>query len=188
MAEVGRRLAAVVAVGLLGAVLAGCSDDDASTPPEGASTQTSFPTSEARAVPDPCAALPAEEVATLVGVDAVEPTPDGAESYRGCSYTDLATDVVVLTTTLYASDADFEAVWQSVVGSIEADTTEVTVPGADGARLITAAQEESLAISGVAAANGVVDQVNLLVPAPYDLAAQTAAVTTVLERLVAQTG
>lgn len=183
-------MAPALALGLaLGVALAGCSDGDGSSSSRPTSTQTSFPTgpssTSARSVPDPCEAIPAEEVAELVGVAAVETAPDGAASYRGCSYTDAETRVVLMTTTLYASDADFEAVWQSVVGSIQADTTEVEVAGAEGARLITAADEASLAISGVAAAGGVVDQVNLLVPAPYDEARQAATVTTVLERLVA---
>lgn len=181
-----RSLAAGIglAIALLGT--AACASESDGADPDDISTQTSFPTVEAREVPDPCAAITPDEVATLIGVDALETLADGGSSYRGCSYTDVSTDLVALTTTVYASNADFEDVWSSVAESIQSEVLDVEVAGAEGARLIIAEQEGSLAISGVASANGIVDQVNLLTPAPFDRNTQIAAATTILESLVAQ--
>lgn len=178
----GRLTALGLGLALLLA-LAGC--DDEAGGGNSASSSTSSPRQDVREVPDPCEAIDPAEVAALVGVREVEAAADGAPNYRGCTYTDTATNVVVLTSTVYASSADFEQIWASVVDSIQAETTNVEVPGAEGARVIVAADEQSLAVSGVAAANGIVDQVNLLAPAPYDRDAQIAAITVVLERLVA---
>ncbi|MDT9592824.1 DUF3558 family protein [Nocardioides zeae] len=189
MTDVRSRAAAAVGLALAaGVALTGCSDDgaDDASGPRSTSTASSFPTVDGQEVPDPCEAIDVAELSDLVGVPDLQAESAGASVYRGCSYTDPATDIVVLSTTTYVSNADFEQVWQEAVGSITADTTDLAVAGADAARLITAADEETLALSAVAAAGGTVDIANLLVQAPYDTDQQVAALTRLLEAMVAQ--
>lgn len=166
--------------------LAGCGgdgDDDTSSVPT--SSASSFPTDDVVEVGDPCEAVSGAEMGELLGLD--EPltaTSAGAGNYRGCSYAD-ADDVVVINTTRYASAAPFEEVWDSLdLGDLAVQ--DVTVPGADAAGLIVAAEEGSLAMTAAVAHDGLVDLANFYVVAPYDEAATTAGITTLLERLAAQ--
>ncbi|WP_447644343.1 DUF3558 family protein [Nocardioides zeae] len=178
------RFAGVLVTVAAVAALAGCSDDgEASSVPT--SSASSFPTTDVREVGDPCEAVSGEEMGELLGLD--EPltaASAGAGNYRGCSYSD-ADDVVVINTTRYASEAPFDQVFDSLdLGDLAVQ--DVTVPGADAAGLIVAAEPESLALTAAVAHDGLVDLANFYVVAPYDEAATTAGITTLLERLAAQ--
>ncbi|HEY1133751.1 MAG TPA: DUF3558 family protein [Nocardioides sp.] len=186
---IGLSLAGLALAGL---VLAGCGGDDGEATSVPSSTQTSFPTDDpsatgtVREVGDPCEAVTGAEMATLLGLDgALSGESAGEGNYRGCSFTD-ADGVVVINLTRYASAAPFDEVWASLGDLGDAEVRELAVDGADGGGLIVAAEEGSLAMTAAVAHDGLVDLANFYVLAPYDEAATTAGITTVLERLVAQ--
>lgn len=149
--------AALVAVGLLAAA---CGDDgDVGTKPD-------LPT-EPPALWNPCDALDTTFVEEQFGARTTK--EDGTPTAPDCRFVpEEGSGDPVLDANYQLFGGSLDEFWEQMGQGEDADVRQPAVPGADAARIVVAAEEDQLYVTGFVQNGMLFEVVNLVDPAPYD--------------------
>ncbi len=173
------RSAAAVAVLLL---LAGCGGEDVGEKPD-------LP-DETPALWNPCDALDASFVEREFGSVATE--EGGTDAEPECRFTPEESSgqaIVTANYTLFSGTLD--DAWESMGQPDDADVTEPEIEGADAARIVVDVVKKQLYVTGFVENGDLIQNVNVVDPAPYDeqkIVAGVRATLTVLSEHAVQSG
>jgi len=158
----------------LGLALASCGGDDG-PPPE--------PPERTEALWNPCDALDAAGVEREFGGRVTE--DDGTPTSPLCRFTPAGEGDPVIDANYQLYDAGLDALFETFGHSRTATVTRPKVSGADAARLVVAADEEQLYVSGFVQDGDLIQTVDAIDPRPFDRERLTRAVTWALGELSA---
>lgn len=156
-----RRARLVPAVPLLLAaplLFAGCGGEEVGARP-------SLPT-ETPALWNPCDGLDTDFVAEQFGVRATKHA--GTPTSPECRFTPEREGDAVLNANYQLFTGTLDDYWHAMGQAEGSDVREPSVPGADAARIVVAAEREQLYVTGFVQNGSLFEVVNVADPAPYD--------------------
>ncbi|GAA1514532.1 hypothetical protein [Nocardioides humi] len=141
-------------------LLAACGGEEVGAKPE-------LPT-ETPALWNPCDALDAAFVKEQFGVDATEHA--GTPTKPECRFTpvDSASGEAVVTSNYLLFPGSLEDAWKTMGQQPDADVRTPEIAGADDARVVVSATDEQLYVTGFVQNGDLIQQVDVVDPAPYD--------------------
>lgn len=153
------RLTAVGAALALPLLLGGCGGEDVGTLPD-------LP-SDSPPLWNPCDALSTDFVLEHFGATTTKYAGTAtAPECRFAPATGSGEPVLTANYTLFSGTLD--EFWTQMGQTDEADVREPEVPGADAARIVVAAEEDQLYVTGFVQNGALFEVVNVVDPAPYD--------------------
>ncbi|GAA4818024.1 hypothetical protein ACFQ0K_09485 [Nocardioides caeni] len=154
-----RRAAALLVVPVL--ALAGCGGDDE------VGAKPDLPT-ETPALWNPCDALGVGFVKKQFGTDATKDA--GTEQSPECRFTpkDPEGDEPALTSSYLLFSGTLDEAWKTMQVGNGTEVTEPAIAGADDARVVVNATKDQLYVTGFVQNGGLIQQVDVVDPKPYD--------------------
>jgi hypothetical protein len=169
---------AVAAVALVAALAAGCStDDDPKADPQHEPEQAA---SAADVGWSPCDGVSAAVVGRFAGQKMAEQT--GTADQPRCAFTPVAEGGPAFDLNYLWFDGGLDEAWASM-GKVAGTVTDVTLPGADAARLVVQAGKSGVLATGFVQTDGLVQSVNAVQVRPYDERTVVRATTRLLAEL-----
>lgn len=165
----------LLAVGVVAVLLlAGCGDDEVGAKPE-------LPT-ETPALWDPCDVLDAKLIERAFGSTTTE--EHGAASEPECRFkpAEKSGDAVV-TSSYTLFEGTLAEAWNTMGQPDDASVTRPRIEGADAARVVVDVVRKQLYVTGFVENGDLIQNVNVVDPAPYDETRVLAGVRTVLTAL-----
>ncbi|MBM7517298.1 hypothetical protein [Nocardioides nitrophenolicus] len=155
-----RRTALVAAVVCLPLALAACGGD------EKVGARPSLPT-ETPALWNTCDVLDAAFVKAQFGIDATEHT--GTPTKPECRFTPAeGSGDAAITSNYLLFPGTLEQAWKTMGQRDDADVRTPAIDGADDARVVVNATKEQLYVTGFVQNGDLIQQVDVVDPAPYD--------------------
>jgi len=155
-----RRTALVAAVVCLPLALAACGGD------EKVGAKPSLPT-ETPALWNTCDVLDAAFVKAQFGIDATEHT--GTPTKPECRFTPAeGSGDAAITSNYLLFPGTLEQAWKTMGQRDDADVRTPAIDGADDARVVVNATKEQLYVTGFVQNGDLIQQVDVVDPAPYD--------------------
>lgn len=156
----GRRTLAIVLPLVPVMLLAGCGDDEVGAKPD-------LP-SETPALWNPCDALSVAFVKKHFGTTATKDA--GTDSAPECRFTPIDPDrgEAALTSSYLLFTGTLDEAWETMGLTDKAEVNEPEIPLADGARVVVNATAEQLYVTGFVQNGGLIQQVDVVDPKPYD--------------------
>ena len=167
----------VAGVAALGVLLAACGGKDVAAKP-------TLPT-ETPALWNPCDVLDVAFVKKEFGVDATKHS--GTPTAPECRFTpnDQKSGEPAITSNYLLFPGTLEEAWKTMGQKADADVRKPTIPQADDARIVVNATKKQLYVTGFVQNGDLIQQVDVVDPAPYDLRRDLSGATAVLTRLSA---
>jgi len=152
------RAALVAAAACLPLALAACGDDEVGAKPA--------PPTETPALWNPCDVLDAALVEERFGIDATEHA--GTPTKPECRFTPAeGSGEAVITSNYLLFPGTLEEAWKTMGQPPDADVRAPAIDGADGARIVVDATAEQLYVTGFVQNGDLIQQVDVVDPAPY---------------------
>ncbi len=165
-----REAVALLLLGPLGLLLAGCGDDPADKPE---------PVEGPEALWNPCDAIDAAFVEDAFGTVADE--QDGTAMKPECRFApQKSTGQPAIEANYLLFPGGLEAAWETMGQPAKAAVDEPVIEHADAARVVVDTEKGQLYVSGFVQNGDLIQSVNVVDPKPYDRAAVVAGVEAVL--------
>jgi hypothetical protein len=171
-----RRLKWVPLVGAVALLLAACGGEESVERPD-------FSDEDPPALWNPCDALSVDFVAEHFGADTEKFAGTAAEP--DCRFVPVEESDPGLTASYLLFPAGLEASFATMEIAEDADVRSPAIEGADDARIVVNAGEDHLAVTGFVQNGDLIQNVDVIAPAPYDERRMVAGVQTTLTTLSA---